>query len=137
MSDADGRRVDTVAFGEAMRVHVSFEALTHIQAPGVALWIANQDRVRVFTAGARENGEALADLSAGERIEFSIETENRLSSGRYFIGCTMVRGSAGLDVLIYTDRAAEIVSYGAELHGLIGVDYVSHVSRARAQEPVR
>ena len=136
MSDQNGRRVDTVGFGEPMRLHVSFEALTPIRAPGIAMWVTNQDRVRVFSAGAREDGEGLADLELGEFIEFSIETENRLSAGRYFIGCTMVRGSAGLEVLAYSDRAADIVSYGAELHGLIAVDYTSSVSRKRAQETV-
>ena len=36
--------------------------------PGVAMWVTNEDGVRVFSVGARENGEALGDLEPGERI---------------------------------------------------------------------
>jgi hypothetical protein len=119
-----------------MRLHITIEALAEIQAPGIAMWLTNEDGVRLFSAGAREDGESISDLQAGERVEFSIETENRLSAGRYYIGCTVVRGSAGLEVLYFTERGADIVSYGAELHGLIGVDYVASLKRSRAGEPV-
>ncbi|HEY2768941.1 MAG TPA: ABC transporter ATP-binding protein [Solirubrobacteraceae bacterium] len=137
VSDAQGQRVDSVQFGDGMRLHVVLEALGPIREPGIALWVTNEDRVRVFSAGAREDGGSLSDLEAGERVEFSVETENRLSSGRYHVGCTLVRGSAGLEVLLYTDRAADFVSYGMELHGLVGVDYVTNLERGPSKDPVR
>jgi hypothetical protein len=137
MTDAAGRRVDTVAYRELLHLHVVIEALSSIEQPGVVMWVTNEDRVRVFSAGARENGEALGDLESGERIEFSIEAVNPLSAGRYFVGCSVTRGSAGLDVLLYQDGVAEIVSYGADFSALIGIDHVVSVTRTRAGEPVR
>jgi ABC-2 type transport system ATP-binding protein len=137
MTDTEGRRIDTVGYREPMRLHVAIEALSAINEPGIAMWVTNEDRVRIFSAGARENGEALRDLEAGDRIDFSIEAENPLSAGRYFVGCSVARGSAGLDVLLYQDRAADIVSYGADLVGLIGIDHAVSVTRTRAGEPVR
>ena len=136
MTDAAGRRTDSVAYHELLHLHVTVEALSPIEQPGVVMWVTNEDRVRIFSAGARENGEALGDLERGERIEFSIEAENPLSAGRYFVGCSVTRGSAGLDVLLYQDRAADIVSYGADFVGLIGVDHVVAVTRTRAGQPV-
>ncbi len=137
MTDGEGRRVDTVAYREPLRLHVAIEALAPIHEPGIAMWVTNEDRVRVFSAGARENGDALGDLERGERIDFSIEGENPLSAGRYFVGCSVARGSAGLDVLLYQDRAADIVSYGADFVGLIGLDHVVSITRTRAGAPVR
>jgi hypothetical protein len=70
-------------------------------------------------------------------MEFSIEAENRLSAGRYYLGCTVVRGTAGLEALLFQDRAADIVSYGVSLDSLIGIDHTVSVTRLRAGEPVR
>ena len=137
MGDAYGNRVDAVAHGEQMSLHVVIEALSEIHQPALAMWLTNEDGVRVFAAGARENGEALSDLEAGERIEFSIEVENPLSAGRYYLGCSVTRGSAGLETLLFQERAANVVSYGAELYGLIGIDHTSSVRRSREPEAVR
>jgi ABC-2 type transport system ATP-binding protein len=137
IADAEGRRIETVAYGEPMRLHVAVQALAHIREPGIAMWVTNEDRVRVFSIGAREDGAALGDLERGERIDFVVEAENPLSAGRYYVGCSVARGSAGLDVLLYQDRAADIVSYGADFLGVIGIEHVASVTRVRAGEPVR
>jgi ABC-type polysaccharide/polyol phosphate transport system ATPase subunit len=136
LSDAQGRRVDAVAFGDAMYLHVVVEALAPVTGPGVAMWVSNEDGARIFSVGAREDGEGLSDLERGERLEFVIETENRLSAGRYYVGCTVVKGSAGLEVLLFNNRAADFVSYGAELYGMVGLDHTSSVTRTRTGEPV-
>jgi hypothetical protein len=119
-----------------MQLHVAVEALRPIRRPGISIWVSNQDHVRVFAAGALEDGGALADLEPGERAEFSVELENRLSAGRYYLGCTVARGSAGLELLIHQERAADFISYGAELSGIVGVDYVASLTRDRAAEAV-
>ena len=136
MTDAGGQRADTVAHGEPLRLHASIQALTPVTDPGIAMWVSNEDSVRVFSVGAREDGGPLADFEPGERIDISFETQNLLAAGRYYIGCGVVRGTAGLDVLLYQDRAADIVSYGAEIVGLIEVPHSAEVSRTRATEAV-
>jgi len=136
VSNTEGQRVDTVAYGEQMRIHVALEALEPIKEPGLAVWLSNEDAIRVFSVGAREDGGALSNLERGERFEFSIEAENRLSAGRYYIGCSLVRGSAGLEILLSQERVADLVSFGAELHGLVGIDYSASFTRATTSEPV-
>jgi hypothetical protein len=135
MTNAEGQRADTVAHGESLRLHASIEAMSPVTDPGIALWVTNEDNVRVFSVGARQDGGPLSDLEPGERIEVSFETPNLLAAGRYHIGCGVVRGTAGLDVLLYHDRAADIVSYGAEILGLIEVPHSASVSRTSAAEP--
>jgi hypothetical protein len=137
MTDVQGHRTDSVGYGEPMRLSMLIEARAPIHEPGIAMWLTTEERVRVFSVGAREDGAALADLQRGERVEFSIEAENPLSAGRYYVGAAVVRGSAGLDVLVYQERAADIVSYGADLVGLIGIEHAVSVVRSRAGEPVR
>jgi ABC-type polysaccharide/polyol phosphate transport system ATPase subunit len=136
MTDAEGQRVDAYAYAEPMHLHVALEARVPIKRPGISIWVTNEAHVRVFSAGALEDGGPLSDLEPGERVEFSIQAENRLSSGRYYLGCSVVRGSAGLDIVFYNERSADMVSYGAELSGIVGVDYVRSFTRSGAREPV-
>jgi ABC-2 type transport system ATP-binding protein len=130
-SDVDGGRVDAVGYHESFTLHVEIEALEPIHQPGLAMWITTEEGVRVFSMGARENDGALGDLDANERLEFTITTVNPLSAGRYYVGCTVVRGSAGLDILLHHDRAFDFVSYGADLLGLVGINYSGTVTRSR------
>jgi hypothetical protein len=137
VADGTGNRVDAIGHGEVMQLHAVLESSAAISEPGIAIWLTNQDGVRVFAAGAREDGAALSDLEPGERLEFAIELTNPLSAGRYFLGCSVTRGSAGLDTLLYVNRAADVVSFGADLHGLVAIDYVPTVTRTRTAETVR
>jgi ABC-2 type transport system ATP-binding protein len=137
VSDSNGHRVDAVAHGEQMGLHVRLEVTEHVREPGVAMWLTNEDGVRVFAAGARENGESLADLEPGERLEFSLELVNPLSAGRYRIGCSVTRGSAGLEALLFNERCSDLVSYGANLHGLVGLDHEATVTRTHVAQTIR
>jgi ABC-type polysaccharide/polyol phosphate transport system ATPase subunit len=137
VTDSRGERVDAVGYGEWMALNVAIEARDVVKDPGVSIWLSNEDGVRVFSAGAREDGEALGDLSPGERVQFSVAVQNRLSAGRYYVGCGVTRGSAGLDILLFQNRVKDVVSYGQDLHGLVGIDYVPTVVRSRAPETVR
>ncbi len=137
VTDTQGERVDAIGYGDWMALHVSVEAIEEIRNPGVTIWLTNEDGVRVFAAGARENGEGLGDMSPGERVQFTVALQNRLSAGRYFVGCSVTRGSAGLDILLFQNRVADVVSYGKNLYGLVGLDFDPTVIRSRTGEPIR
>jgi ABC-2 type transport system ATP-binding protein len=137
VTNGAGDRADAVAFGEDMSLHVTLEASTEIQDPGVAMWLSTEDNFRVFAAGARENGKALDTLGAGERLEFSVDLVNSLTAGRYHMGCSVTRGTAGLEVLLSSDRCTDIVSFGQNLSGLFGIKHRARVTRTQASEVVR
>ena len=134
--DALPTRIDASHFGDVLGLHVVIEAREAIESPGVALWLTNQDGQRVFSVGAREDGEALADLAPGERLMFSVWLINHLNAGHYYLGCSVSRGSAGLDVLLFQQRAADVVCYGARLDGIVAIDCNTEVTRSREQESV-
>ena len=129
IANSEGERVDAVGYGQAFSLHVELEALEHIKDPGIATWVTSEDGTRIFSFGARENGDRLGDLRAGERIEFAVQARNQLSAGRYHVGCSLVRGTAGLDILLYLERVVDIVSFGADVVGLVGVEYSGSVTR--------
>jgi ABC-2 type transport system ATP-binding protein len=136
VSNDAGERVEALEHGERFAVHMEIEALEHVSDPGIAMWFSTEDGVRVFSVGARENNAALGDLEPGERLEFTVAATNPLSAGRYHVGCTVVRGTAGLDILMHRDRAADLVSYGGDVIGLVGLEYSGVVSRSSAAEAV-
>jgi ABC-2 type transport system ATP-binding protein len=136
VTDARGERVDAVGYGEWMALNVAIEAFDVVPDPGVAIWLTNEDGVRVFSAGAREDGGALGDLIPGERLQFSVSLDNRLSAGRYYLGCSVTRGSAGLEILLFQNRVNDLVSYGQNLHALVGLDHVPTVIRTQSKQAV-
>jgi ABC-type polysaccharide/polyol phosphate transport system ATPase subunit len=136
VTDTEGERVDAVGYGEWMGLNVAIETLDVVRDPGVTVWLTNEDGVRVFSAGAREDGEALGDLNPGERLQFSVALQNRLSAGRYYVGCSVTRGSAGLEILLFQNRVKDVVSYGQNLHALVGLDYAPTVVRSQARQAV-
>jgi ABC-type polysaccharide/polyol phosphate transport system ATPase subunit len=136
LTDADGRRVDAIAYGQPMGLHVIVEAIERIENPAVTMWLTTEDNVRAFSAGARENGEPLGDIEPGEQLHYTITTENPLSAGRYYLGCGVTRGTAGLEILLFRNRAADVVSYGAQLHGLVGIEHSGEVVRTRSREVI-
>lgn len=137
VANARDERADAIAFGQRMHVHLVLEANTTVRHPGLTIWLSNEDNVRVFSVGAREGGDALSDLEPGEQIEFTVETENVFSAGRYFIGCSLSQGTAGLEVLLFHNRAGDMVSYGANLHGLVAVDHRADFRRIRSPELIK
>ena len=139
VTDQSGERVDAIGYGEWMALNIAIETTDQIKHPAVTVWLTNEDGIRVFSAGARENGEALGDLEPGERMQFSVAVQNRLSAGRYFVGCSVTRGSAGLDILMFQNRVMDVVSYGQNLHALVGLDYNPTIIRTHSdsKEPVQ
>jgi ABC-type polysaccharide/polyol phosphate transport system ATPase subunit len=129
VSDANGERLTAVGFGDPLHVHLRIEALSRIGQPGVTVWLTNEHGVRVFSIGAREDGRALADLAAGEILEYSIGTPNILTAGHYHVGCSVTRGSAGLEVLLFQNRVADMLSYGADTHGIVGIHADTYIAR--------
>jgi hypothetical protein len=136
VTDVRGERVDAIGYGEWMSLNVAIEAFEVVRDPGVAIWLTNEDGVRVFSAGAREDGGALGDLIPGERVQFSVALENRLSAGRYYLGCSVTRGSAGLEILLFQNRVNDLVSYGQNLHALVGLEHVPTVVRTQSKQAV-
>jgi ABC-2 type transport system ATP-binding protein len=135
ISDVEGRRADAVGYGERFTLHMEVEARQLIEQPGMAMWVVDEDGARVFTVMAR-TGPPLPDLQPGERVEFRATGTNPLTAGRYHVGANVVRGSSGLDLLYHNDRACDLVSYGADLVGLVAFPCERELVPARSPSAV-
>ena len=88
------------------------------------LWLTNEDGVRVFSAGAREDGEALGDLEAGERIQFSIDAPEPALGRPLLRRLRRHPGLAPGSRSCCSRTASPTSSPTAQnLHGLVGIDY--------------
>ena len=83
-----------------------------------------------------DEDERIEIQMSGERVEATVSAINSLSAGRYHIGCSLVRGTAGLDIILHHERAIDMVSYGADAIGIIGLEYETKVIRAHAGKAV-
>jgi hypothetical protein len=125
VEDEAGERVDVIPHGVYMRVCATLEAQEDLPTPGVAFWIDGEEQQRIVSFGAREeDGGALRDLRRGERVELVLELHNWLASGRHYVGCSVSRGTAGADVVLFLERAIDFHVWGGEaLEGLTTVPH--------------
>lgn len=131
-------RRDSLAHGEPLRLHAVFDAHAEIDDPSIVLWIETEDHTRVFSAGVREEDGPVRTIHAGERIEVHAELDNPLTAGRYFVGCSITRGTQGSDVVLYLDRAADYLVYGGEnVNGLMWLRNDVRIERSLSEAVAR
>jgi ABC-type polysaccharide/polyol phosphate transport system ATPase subunit len=137
-TDESDERASSVAHGGPLRVRAAFEAVEDVAAPAIALWIENEDHVKICAFGAREDGAALGPIARGERVVVMAEIANVFASGRYFVGCSVTSGTSGAQVLLFHERALDFYVYGGEaVHGLVSVGHWFDVRRERPAEVLR
>ena len=77
-------------------------------------------RTRASSPPARAPWTDQPPLEPGDSLHVTVETKNILRDGRYHIGCSLLSGSAALDIVALVNRHKQFHSYGAEhVYGLI------------------
>jgi ABC-type polysaccharide/polyol phosphate transport system ATPase subunit len=112
-ADAEGNRTDAIGHGQPLSLHAVIVANEPLRYPLVELWIADPNSYRVFQAVARTDDGLPEEIAPGETAEVTVSlTEPLLSSGKWFVGCAVKRGSAGVDIAALLERATDLVVYG-------------------------
>jgi ABC-type polysaccharide/polyol phosphate transport system ATPase subunit len=125
----DSERVDTVRHGDRLRLHATIEVHDHVNAPIVDFWVDDENDARILATSTRP-WETSPPLRPGERLQVTVETENILENGRYHIGCSLLSGSAALDIVALVNRHKSFHAYGAEhVYGLIRFEHELRVER--------
>ena len=71
-------------------------------------------------------------LEPGDRLQVAVEARNILGDGRYHVGCSLLSGSAALDIVALVNRHAPFHVFGSEqVYGLIEFDHTLEVERSR------
>jgi hypothetical protein len=69
-------------------------------------------------------------LEAGETMHVTVDVENRFQSGRYHLGCSLLSGSAGLEIAALANRHKSFVVYGGNhVYGLVALEHEMRLSR--------
>jgi ABC-type polysaccharide/polyol phosphate transport system ATPase subunit len=112
-ADAEGNRADAIGHGEPLSVNAVIVANEPLPHPLVELWIADPNSYRVFQAVATSEDGLPEELAPGESAQVTVNlTEPRLSSGKWFVGCAVKRGSAGTNIAALLERATDLMIHG-------------------------
>jgi energy-coupling factor transporter ATP-binding protein EcfA2 len=123
LEDDAGRRIETVAHGSRLHLRATMEARDAVNEPIVDFWFDDEDGARIFATSTRP-WPAAAPLAAGDRLEVRVDVENPLASGRYHVGCSLLSGSAALDVVALVNRHKSFAVYaGDQVWGLVELDH--------------
>jgi ABC-type polysaccharide/polyol phosphate transport system ATPase subunit len=133
LEDGAGERVNNVEHGARFHLGAELEALRDLQGLGVSFAIANADGIPVADFGItpHRDGEPRA-FEVGERVKVSIDIENLLMSGRYFVHLGVTRG-VSQGVALYVNSALDFAVFG----GAPTASFVSlpHEIEAEIEEP--
>jgi ABC-2 type transport system ATP-binding protein len=126
-----GMRIDTAAHGQRMHLHALIDVEHHVREPIVDFWVDDERGARVFATSTRPWPEA-PPAEPGERLHVEVHAHNSLASGRYHIGCSLLSGSAALEVVALVNRHKPFVVYaGDHVYGLVQLDHKLCVDRER------
>jgi ABC-type polysaccharide/polyol phosphate transport system ATPase subunit len=131
LENESGMRIDTAPHGQRLHLRARIDADDAVREPVVDFWVDDEEDARVFATSTRPWQEA-APLEAGDRLEVAVDVDNLLASGRYHIGCSLLSGSAALDVVALVNRHTPFVVFAGEhVYGLVQLDHELRVDRTR------
>jgi ABC-type polysaccharide/polyol phosphate transport system ATPase subunit len=132
LEDENGAHVDTVQHGARLRLHATIEVHEHVRDPIVDFWVDDEDDARILATSTRPWDDS-PPLEPGDRLQVTVETANVLADGRYHIGCSLLSGSAALDIVALVNRHKPFHVYGSKhVYGLIEFEHELRVERERS-----
>jgi energy-coupling factor transporter ATP-binding protein EcfA2 len=127
-----GMRIESAPHGTRLHLRARIEVDAPVREPVVDFWVDDEDDTRVFATSTRPWPEA-APLESGDVLEVAVDVDNLLASGRYHIGCSLLSGSAALDIVALVNRHKPFIVYaGGHVYGLVQLDHDLRVDRRRA-----
>ena len=115
LKNQDGQTIRNLEIGQPINIEAVLEARQRIERPVVGLLFTNEDGVRVF--GATESLFGLGEdgaLEQGSRFEVKATFENKLTTGRYTVGCFVAREVNHFDFPLAAMRLVDFVVFGTD-----------------------
>ncbi len=141
LEDAEGERVEALPVGAPFAISCTWELQAPVPASRFDVWIDSEDPTRVYGTDAYARAfaastihwrEGPGDLRAGERVHVRVRAHHRLADGRYHVGCSVLSGPGGEDVVALELRALSFTSYGdPAVYGLARMEHELTVERER------
>jgi energy-coupling factor transporter ATP-binding protein EcfA2 len=131
LADDTGKRVNVMAHGETLHLRATIVASALVRDPIVDFWVDDEEGARILATSTRPWDEQ-PPLEPGDRIEVEVTTRNLLGDGRYHIGCSLLSGSAALDIVALVNRHTQFHVFGSgQVYGLIEFDHTLKLDRRR------
>jgi ABC-type polysaccharide/polyol phosphate transport system ATPase subunit len=132
LEDEAGARADTVQHGGRLRLHATIDVHEHVRDPIVDFWVDDEDDARILATSTRPWDDS-PPLEPGDRLQVTVETHNLLANGRYHIGCSLLSGSAALDIVALVNKHKPFHVYGSQhVYGLVEFEHTLSVERERS-----
>ncbi len=114
LEDESGSRVLNIGKDAPFRMNVIIEALNEMPQPVFSFGVTDEAGLQVFGYSKRlsELDGGYDVLSPGERVQFSVEVNNILKPGRYFLSARGFRDDALNDMRMQVLRAIDWVVFG-------------------------
>jgi vacuolar-type H+-ATPase subunit B/Vma2 len=120
-----------MAHGETLHLRATIVAKVQVKDPIVDFWVDDEEGARILATSTRPWDEQ-PPLEPGDRLEVKVTTNNVLADGRYHIGCSLLSGSAALDIVALVNRHGQFHVFGSEhVYGLIEFEHSLQVDRNR------
>jgi hypothetical protein len=130
LENESGMHIDTAPHGQRLHLRARIDVRDHVREPVVDFWVDDEEGARVFATSTRPWPEA-PPLAPGDTLEVAVDADNPLASGRYHIGCSLLSGSAGLEVVALVNRHKPFVVFAGEhVYGLVSIDHELRVDRS-------
>jgi ABC-type polysaccharide/polyol phosphate transport system ATPase subunit len=117
----DGKRVTNVEQGERIRLRALLEARRPVPGAQFGFIIANANEVAVheFAEPLSPGSGPEGDLAAGKSVTVTLDTENHLSPGRYYIHFGVARNRNRYDAALIAPHALGFVVFGNQDSGAV------------------
>jgi ABC-type polysaccharide/polyol phosphate transport system ATPase subunit len=114
-------RVTNIEQGEQIRLRALLEARRAVPGARVGFIIVNANDVAVHEFGGflSEAPGASGDLAAGQSATVALDTENRLSPGRYYVHLGVARNRNRYDAALIATHALGFVVFGNQDSGAV------------------
>ena len=124
-----GGRTANVEHGKPIRLNAEVEAIEDVSGLAIGFRIDNADGLGMFEVGSTNEIDSENRLKADKRARVTIEVDNPLAPGRYFIHCGVYRRSPdGTNLVLYTPNAADFVIFGSSgSRGILSLDYEANL----------
>jgi ABC-type polysaccharide/polyol phosphate transport system ATPase subunit len=131
LEDDSGKRVNVVAHGDTLHLRATIRSRAHVRDPIVDFWVDDEEGARILATSTRPWPKQ-EPLEPGDHVHVAVEARNILGDGRYHIGCSLLSGSAALDIVALVNRHVPFHSFGSEqIYGLIEFEHTLEVERNR------
>lgn len=126
-----GERVTSIEHGDAIGLHMELEILRSLPGLHVGFILATADGVGVFQFGAPVEGRKGSAVESGQRARVSVNLENPLAPGHYFVHCGINRSHGEAGVALYVHNCFDFVVFGGE--GGRGIVHLKHEVEAEVE----